>query len=132
METMNQEETKAAHQTLRHPFDLFRQERLVLLLSGLAFLGLRGGAYYHSACSTRPVAEATGRFACRLDINRATALELQELAGIGESRAQKLVDFRERHGPFQSLEDLKKALPEQVVKKILPHVVVGGPFPSGP
>ena len=41
-----------------------------------------------------------------LDINTATAEELQGLPGIGPVRAQNIVDYRTRNGPFQSPEEL--------------------------
>jgi competence protein ComEA len=43
-----------------------------------------------------------------VDINTADAETLaRELDGIGASRAQAIVDFREKHGPFGSAEELK-------------------------
>ena len=41
-----------------------------------------------------------------LDVNRATAEELQKLPGIGEKLARAIVSFREQNGPFQTVEDL--------------------------
>lgn len=42
----------------------------------------------------------------RININAATAPELEQLPGIGPSLAQKIVEHREAHGPFLRLEDL--------------------------
>jgi len=42
----------------------------------------------------------------RLDLNQATAPELEMLPGIGPSLAQKIVDFRDQHGRFGTVEDL--------------------------
>ena len=44
----------------------------------------------------------------RLDINRATAEELMTLSGIGASKAQAIVTYREEHGNFQSTEDIRQ------------------------
>ena len=41
-----------------------------------------------------------------LDLNHATAQELTMLPGIGEVLAQRIVDYREAHGPFSSVEEL--------------------------
>ena len=41
-----------------------------------------------------------------LDLNTATAEELQALPGIGPIRAQNIVDYRAQNGPFQSPEEL--------------------------
>ncbi len=39
-------------------------------------------------------------------VNRATAQELERLPGIGPALAKRMLAYRERHGPFRSLEDL--------------------------
>ena len=42
----------------------------------------------------------------RLDLNKATLEELMELPGIGEVRAQSILDYRAEHGPFQQATEL--------------------------
>lgn len=42
----------------------------------------------------------------RIDINTATLQQLQLLPGIGETLAQRVIDYREEHGRFQSVDDL--------------------------
>ena len=41
-----------------------------------------------------------------IDINTADVYELQRLPGIGEKRAQSIVDYREEHGPFRTVDEL--------------------------
>ncbi|MCL2224808.1 MAG: helix-hairpin-helix domain-containing protein [Defluviitaleaceae bacterium] len=41
-----------------------------------------------------------------VNINTATAAELQTLSGIGEARAQSIIRFRETHGNFSHIEEL--------------------------
>ena len=41
-----------------------------------------------------------------IDINSATASELETLPGIGPTYAQRIVDYREQNGPFASIEDI--------------------------
>lgn len=46
--------------------------------------------------------------ASRVNVNTATAEELQRLPGVGEATAASIVDDRERNGPFSSAEDLMR------------------------
>ena len=41
-----------------------------------------------------------------IDVNRAEDWLLEALPGIGEARAQAIVDHREREGPFRSIDEL--------------------------
>ncbi len=41
-----------------------------------------------------------------LDINRASEAELQQLPGIGPARARAIVEHREQHGPFKTIDSL--------------------------
>lgn len=43
----------------------------------------------------------------RIDLNRATAEELENIAGIGKGKAIEIIDMREALGGFSSVEDLK-------------------------
>jgi competence protein ComEA len=44
----------------------------------------------------------------KVDINRAEAWLLAALPGIGEARAQAIVDYRRQHGPFRDINELLK------------------------
>ncbi|MBL4935197.1 helix-hairpin-helix domain-containing protein [Clostridium sp. YIM B02515] len=44
----------------------------------------------------------------KIDINTATLEQLDKLPGVGPSTAQKIIDYREKHGNYNSIEDLKK------------------------
>lgn len=43
----------------------------------------------------------------KIDINSADVKELMSLQGVGEVRAKAIVTYRQTHGPFQSLDDLR-------------------------
>ncbi|HES58065.1 MAG TPA: helix-hairpin-helix domain-containing protein, partial [Firmicutes bacterium] len=62
--------------------------------------------------STGPIpgAAAEHRPAVRepLDINAASAEELEQLPGIGPVLAGRIAEYREAHGPFRSLDELRK------------------------
>jgi competence protein ComEA len=65
--------------------------------------------YLHSlalACALFLTAPA---FAEIVNINRADAAALaQNLNGIGEAKAQKIIEYREQHGDFQSIDELAR------------------------
>lgn len=44
----------------------------------------------------------------KLDLNKADAESLQMLPGIGSTLAKRIVSYRQNHGDFKSLDDLKK------------------------
>ena len=53
-----------------------------------------------------PASPAAGSPARVIDLNTATAADLQTLPGIGPVLAGRIIAYRTRHGPFQRLEDL--------------------------
>ena len=61
-----------------------------------------------------------------LDINKASADELTALPGIGPVMAQRIVEFREEHGPFRRVEDLLKVkgIGEKSFEKLRPSIKV--------
>jgi competence protein ComEA len=65
--------------------------------------------------------------AAAIDINKATAHELQKLPGIGPGLARQIVAYREKHGPFRRVEDLMviKGIGFKKWKEIRPFVRVG-------
>ncbi|HEV2686821.1 MAG TPA: ComEA family DNA-binding protein [Actinomycetota bacterium] len=44
----------------------------------------------------------------KVNINSATEADFENLPGIGPVLAQKIVDYRDQHGPFRSIQDLMK------------------------
>lgn len=52
--------------------------------------------------------EGEGATGGKININYASQQELEKLPGIGPSKAQAIIRYREQHGLFQSLEDLQK------------------------
>ena len=75
-----------------------------------------------------PPAFAEGKLQGVVNINTASAAELEMLPGIGASRAQALIEAREAKGGFQSLDDLLavKGIGEASLAKLRPHLVLEG------
>jgi len=63
----------------------------------------------------------------KLDLNRATAEELQGLPGIGPVLAQRVVDQRTTHGLFHTVDDLRdiKGIGKKRMDQLRPLVMVG-------
>jgi competence protein ComEA len=60
-------------------------------------------------CSLVPAMFASGAWAGPVDINTADAATIaKELQGIGLSKAQAIVAYRDKNGSFKSAEDLRK------------------------
>jgi competence protein ComEA len=53
------------------------------------------------------ISDSEGR-GSRIDLNRATVLELQALPGIGPVRARAIIRWREEHGRFRNFPDLSE------------------------
>lgn len=51
---------------------------------------------------------AAGAPAGKINLNAATAEQLEELPGIGEVTAQHIIDWREQHGGFTAVEQLRE------------------------
>jgi len=63
-----------------------------------------------------------------IDINTATATELETLKGIGPAKAKAIVEYRTAHGAFQSVDDLAKVpgIGTKILGDIKDKVSVGG------
>lgn len=61
-----------------------------------------------------------------ININTATRRELQKLSGIGEVTAQAVIDYRNEHGLFESVDELinVKGIGEKTLEKIRGNVTV--------
>jgi competence protein ComEA len=62
----------------------------------------------------------------KVNINTATAEELDTLPGVGPSIAQRIIDYRTKHGPFQSIEDIKnvKGIGDVTFEKLKDKITV--------
>ncbi|HEY3175005.1 MAG TPA: ComEA family DNA-binding protein [Candidatus Polarisedimenticolia bacterium] len=62
-----------------------------------------------------------------VDINGATVEELMNVPGIGQVIAQRIVEFREKNGPYKAVDDLLKVqgIGERSLAKIRDRVSVG-------
>ena len=63
-----------------------------------------------------------------VNINTATAQDFENLPGIGPVMAQRIVDYRNEHGPFKSVEELTKVkgIGESKLEELLDLITTGG------
>lgn len=63
-----------------------------------------------------------------VNINTATLAELMTLPGIGETYARRIIDYREEHGPFQSVGELMNVagIGEKRLESLWDLVTTGG------
>lgn len=61
-----------------------------------------------------------------VNINTATIAELTSVTGIGESRAQAIIDYREKNGGFRSVEEIKKVdgIKDGLFSKIKEYITI--------
>ena len=64
----------------------------------------------------------------KLNLNTATADQLMLLPGVGPSKAERVVAWRGKHGPFKRVQDLRKVkgFGYKTLKKLEPNLDVKG------
>lgn len=67
-----------------------------------------------------------GSYDKKVNLNTATKEELMTLKGIGEARAADIISYRDKHGEFQSVEDIMKVpgIKDAAFQKIKDDIVV--------
>lgn len=76
------------------------------LADGTQILVTRAGETAPGAAPGTAAPGAVGSGSALVNINTATATELEALPGVGEVIAQRIVDYRTANGPFGSVDDL--------------------------
>jgi len=69
-----------------------------------------------------------GIAAAAVNINTASKEELTSLKGVGDKRAQEIIDYRKKNGDFKSVDDLEKVpgIGPGIMKQIRSQVSVSG------
>jgi competence protein ComEA len=82
----------------------------------------------HAASVSQDAAEAKTS-AASVNLNTASAAQLEELPGIGAKMALRIVEYRQKNGGFKKIEDLMnvKGIGEKAFLKLKPHLTVSPP-----
>ncbi|MCC6639807.1 MAG: helix-hairpin-helix domain-containing protein [Deltaproteobacteria bacterium] len=98
---------------------------------GVAFL--IGTALALAPAAVRAAEPAAGP-ARSINLNTASAAELEQLPGVGEARAKEIVAAREKRGGFKSVDDLVevKGIGKAALEKLRPLVTTGTRPSSSP
>jgi competence protein ComEA len=96
--------------------------RTLLSLVALAAL-LASGA---QAQTTKT--KAVDQSAAQVNLNTATVADLQDLPGIGAKVAARIVEYRQKQGPFKRIEELMnvQGIGEKSFLKLRSQLTVGG------
>ena len=102
-----------------------------LTLIALLVLGLASAASAQTNPASKPQkAKATKTVvttAGPVNLNTATAVQLDALPGIGKSTAQRIVEYRQKNGGFKKIEELMnvKGVGEKSFLRLKPLITVG-------
>src|SRR5207253_4058094 len=81
------------------------------------------------ALAPAAAAASAAKTAPTVNLNTATESELEELPGVGPSKAAAIVAFRKQRGGFRKVEDLMKVkgIGRKTFMKLRPYLAVSGP-----
>lgn len=90
----------------------------LILATGMTALGA------HAA--PRAAAASDGDAKVMVDINKASAADLATVPGIGDGIARRIVEFRDKNGPYKTVDDLLKVqgIGEKSLQKLRPYLSV--------
>jgi competence protein ComEA len=95
-----------------------------LLLAALALVGWH--LYARQAWTARPTEIEP---ILRIDLNRADRAELLQLRGIGDKLADNIEAYRREHGPFRSIDELRRVpgIGLKTLERLRPFLIVEPP-----
>lgn len=99
---------------------------LFSLIVMIAFVWLRSSAVEVYNVTNNVTVTAEKYVENKININTASPDELQNIAGIGEVIANRIVDYRSDNGSFESVYDIVavKGISQNLFEKIRPYITV--------
>jgi competence protein ComEA len=83
---------------------------------------------------TRTIEPTADKPTVQVNLNTATVADLQQLPGVGAKVAARIVDYRQKQGPFKRIEELMniQGIGEKSFLKLRPQITVGGKTEATP
>ena len=111
---------------------------MVRLVLSLAMFGVLMSAAPSLAGQTAKSADATHTAAAKpaaatvVNINTATAADFEALPGIGAKTAARIIEYRQKNGPFKKVEELMnvRGLGEKNFLKLKAQLTIGATKPA--
>jgi competence protein ComEA len=101
--------------------------RIVLSLVAATALVAATGATLAAQTKTPPAAAAKPASTAIVNINTASATEIATLPGVGAKMAARIIEYRQKNGPFKKVEELMnvRGIGEKNFLKLKPQLAVG-------
>jgi len=98
------------------------------ILSLIALAALLASQAQAQTARTKTVDSAAVKPTPQVNLNTATVADLQELPGVGAKVAARIVEYRQKQGPFKRIEELMniQGIGEKSFLKLRPQITVGG------
>lgn len=88
------------------------RKAFMVFVAALFLVGLFSADLLAQAQQQAPKAEQKAqpaqKEANKVNINKASKAELAKLPGIGDKIAEEIIKYREKNGPFKTIQDIKK------------------------
>jgi competence protein ComEA len=121
--TLNQTSRSTSPVFLRSADQRLVASLIVLALLAMAVYWTAAGAFHGELVDIDQAEPLSARF--RVDINTAPWPELAQLPGVGETLARRIVQSRQRHGPFRRHADIQRihGMGPVLLERILPFLL---------